>query len=161
MGMLEAVRTGLRKWITFSGRASRAEYWWFYLGNILMMVGLAGAASLVLFAMGERAPLLLRWSVLCLLGLGLLWLYVAQISVIVRRLHDRNLSGFWLLGYLGLAMLGGLSGLFSTTIIMGLSGLTLVSSVLLLVVVAIRGTKGANRYGPDPLIQERPEAVFE
>ena len=77
MGFVEAVRTCLfRKYFVFRGRASRAEYWWFVLFNLLITI-----------------PLALLGPLLFVVGIVLV---VPQLAVGVRRLHDTNRSGWWL-----------------------------------------------------------------
>ena len=74
-----AVSTCLSKYATFSGRATRSEFWWFYLFTLLLSwfaqmavgVSIAGVVSLVLFL-----PLL---------------------AATVRRLHDIGRTGWWIL----------------------------------------------------------------
>jgi len=74
-----AVRTCLKKYSTFTGVASRSEYWYFWLFNLLASV------------------------ILDLIGLGVLrflWflaLVVPGLAVAVRRLHDTGRSAWWLL----------------------------------------------------------------
>jgi uncharacterized membrane protein YhaH (DUF805 family) len=77
MGFVEAVRTCLlRKFWDFGGRASRAEYWWFVLFNVLVTI-----------------PFALLGPLLFVAGIVLL---LPQLAVGVRRLHDTNRSGWWL-----------------------------------------------------------------
>jgi len=64
-----------------------------------------------------------------LLGLFFLASFLPAISVIVRRLHDTDRSGWWY--WIGL--------------------IPLVGAILLLVWFCTRGTSGPNRFGPDPL----------
>ena len=97
--MRVAVTTVLSKYITFSGRASRAEFWWWFLALLLfsMAVGLIDGAfvapMLGFEAFDENAgqPLSIVVSLLLL---------APGISVGVRRLHDTGRSGWWL--FLGL-----------------------------------------------------------
>lgn len=165
MGFQEAVRKCLSKWITFSGRAPRSEYWWFVLFYILVAV-----AFVILFLVVGGAGILSgsgAGPVALVLGLLItvvyIYLMIAGISAIVRRLHDRNMSGWW---YGGLILLniastlltlsgggGGLSALLSL--------LVLVASIALLVFMCLRGTQGPNRYGDDPLGGEGVSDVFE
>lgn len=77
MGFMEAISTCMGKYATFSGRASRSEYWWFYLFTVLM----SWAAALV---GGEALNLLV----------GLVFLTPA-LAAGARRLHDVNKSGWW------------------------------------------------------------------
>ena len=79
MNFLTAITTCLSKFATFSGRATRSEFWWFYLFTLLLSwfaqmavgAGIAGVVSLVLFL-----PLL---------------------AATVRRLHDIGRNGWWIL----------------------------------------------------------------
>ena len=76
----------LKKYAEFSGRATRREYWLFFLVNILIMIGfnlLSGALDSTLIQV-----------------LGVLYILavlVPSIAVYVRRLHDTNHSAWWLL----------------------------------------------------------------
>src|SRR5262245_53715349 len=73
----------LKKYADFSGRAPRAEYWWFYLGYMIFAV--------VLNILISISP------ILGILGLVYLGLLIPMIAVGVRRLHDTNRTGWWLL----------------------------------------------------------------
>jgi uncharacterized membrane protein YhaH (DUF805 family) len=82
-----AITTCLRKFATFRGRASRSEYWWFYLFWFLVM-----AAAIVIGAAINGARTAILFLLIALFGLAL-----PQISAAVRRLHDTDLSGWWYL----------------------------------------------------------------
>ena len=164
----------LRKYATFSGRARRAEYWWFYLFTILAGV----AASLLDSAFGlgssgaggSAASALSNGPINSLLSLGLL---LPTLAVAVRRLHDVNRSGWWLMlpfgallaiavfigifaaGAVGLRTGGEGPGAAAIVAIV-IAGIgVLATFILLLVWFCTRGTDGPNRFGPDPL---HPEA---
>lgn len=79
MSFVEAVKTGFRKYATFEGRASRQEYWYFFLFNILLAVAV---------------PMLQLYGLQGLISLALL---VPSIAVAARRLHDSDRSGWNLL----------------------------------------------------------------
>lgn len=79
----EAISDGFSKYATFSGRSSRSAYWWFYLFYILVLVG----ASIIDAAI--KAPVLT--------GLAVLALFLPSLAVLVRRLHDTDHSGWWIL----------------------------------------------------------------
>ena len=81
--METAVRTVFSKYATFSGRAGRAEYWYFYLFVCILMV------STFLFV-----HLILNDHVFLLSAVALS-LVIPHLAVSVRRLHDINKSG-WL-----------------------------------------------------------------
>jgi uncharacterized membrane protein YhaH (DUF805 family) len=114
---------GLREYAVFAGRAGRREYWLFTLVN-----------TLVLAVLGVATGIGTTWKGLNPLLAGLLLVYalataVPSLAIGVRRLHDSNRSGWWLL--IGLVPLGGL---------------------VLLVFLAFEGTAGPNAYGPDPRV---------
>ncbi len=113
MGMPDAVRLVLTRYADFSGRARRSEYWWFALAYLLAYV----VASLVDQVFGF--PLLTMILLLALL--------VPALAVSVRRLHDTDRSGWWLL--LNLIPFGG---------------------IVVLVFSCMDSQPGANRFGPSP-----------
>ena len=165
MGFQEAVKKCLRDWITFSGRAPRSEYWWFVLFYILVLF----VFGLVFYLLGGAGLMSGGGAGVILLVFGLLvavvylFLMIAGISAVVRRLHDRNMSGWW---YGGLFLLNILSGIVSASAPGGafallLSVLVLIASIALLVIMCLRGTHGPNRYGNDPLGGEGVADVFE
>lgn len=86
MDMGTAVRTCFSKYVTFSGRALRSEYWWFTLFNMLMSVVL-NVVDGVVFGWGAPVAMLSM-----IYGLAA---FLPAISVAVRRLHDHGRSGWW------------------------------------------------------------------
>ena len=98
------------------GRAGRAEFWWFFLANFLI--------SLVLQGLGRGASILAIVSLIYSLAL-----LIPGLAVAVRRLHDTDKSGWWIL----------------------ISLVPLVGIIVLIVFLATDGDPGANQYGnPDP-----------
>lgn len=106
MTFQEAVRACLSKYATFSGRASRSEYWWFYLFMSLLYVGLAivitaiVAYVILLLDQGRASPktVYVMMHGLTFLPLPLyLGLACPFLAAHVRRLHDVGRSGWWLL----------------------------------------------------------------
>lgn len=85
MGFGDAISTCFRKYADFSGRASRSEYWYWYLFRILIIGGIA------IIAIAARAN-----GLLALIALEVMVMLVPSLAVAVRRLHDVNCSG-WLL----------------------------------------------------------------
>jgi len=76
MNFADSVKTCFSKYIDFSGRAKRPEYWWFVLFCILV--------SLVLGMISEVVS-----------GLFSLATLLPSLAVGARRLHDTNRSGWW------------------------------------------------------------------
>ena len=146
----------VEKYADFSGRAPRAEYWWYALALIVVFIVLSIIESILginRMIAGVYGPLTV-----------LLWLatLVPTIAVGVRRLHDTNRSGWWLLLPIvpyalafvlgGAAMMhGGGAGLGAgtgTAMIFMLIGA--VGAIVLLVFYCLPSTPGDNRYGPNP-----------
>lgn len=123
----------------FSGRASRSEYWWFALFIIL-----ANIASSFFWLFPPNVAATLNF----ILGLLLL---PASMGVTVRRLHDRNLSGWWLLVPLFLLVTVVLAGPAAQNAILDLLsfGLTLI----FIIILCMPGYPGANKYGENPLAE--------
>jgi len=100
IGPVGAVKRFFAKYATFSGRASRSEYWWTYLALSLVYLVLGIAAAVIggttstVDAYGERQPgVAFAIPLVLILLVGLITL-VPGIAVAVRRLHDANFSGF-------------------------------------------------------------------
>lgn len=145
MGFTEAVRTVLtQKYATFSGRASRSEYWWFQLFYLLLAIAIAVLAFTAGAFSGQQGGTSSLVVVLMVIG-GLLALALVLpiISLQVRRFHDRNISGWW---YLALIVLGMVPYVGSVT------------GLVITVLSVMKGTEGPNKFGPDPL---RPDARAE
>jgi len=110
----------LQKYADFAGRAPRAEYWWFYLLYLVALI----VAMIVDSIIGSR--LFLSYGLAStLVGLGFL---VPMLAAGIRRLHDTDHSGWWLL--IGLVPLIGV--------------------IVLLIFFVSGGTAGPNRFGEDP-----------
>lgn len=125
MDFSTAVKTCLSKYATFSGRAARSEYWWFFLfvvvGSLILQV-----LELILLGgfVGPDGDIGIFSSIFSLAVL------LPTIAVGVRRLHDRDMSGWWYLLVL-IPLIGGL---------------------ILLFFFVQKGTEGPNRFGPDPTV---------
>lgn len=111
----------LKQYATFSGRARRKEYWYFLLFHIII--------TTVLFAIDDNTGNLAADGEIGLLsGLYTLAVLIPGLAVSVRRLHDTDRSGWWVL--IGL--------------------IPLVGAIVLLVFALQDGTPGQNRFGPSP-----------
>jgi uncharacterized membrane protein YhaH (DUF805 family) len=123
----DAVRTCLSKYVTFSGRATRSEFWFFALFSFLAFVSASifdGLLNLVV-----PAPAMGGYMLSSIVALGLM---LPQISAAVRRLHDLGHSGWWYL--IGLIPVAG--------------------GLVLLVLFCFEGTPSENRFGSNPLAFE-------
>lgn len=111
----------LKKYVVFSGRARRAEYWWFILFNIIISLAL-GAIDGVTGTYSPEAGLGL------LGGLYTLAVLLPSIAVTVRRLHDTGRSGWWFLIFL----------------------VPVIGAIVLLVFMVLDSKPGQNQYGENP-----------
>lgn len=121
MTFVQAIQSGFKNYVKFTGRASRSEYWWFVLFEIICI---AIPYSLMLGETMRGQPGL---------GTGLYWIvalafFLPGLGLSFRRLHDTERTAWWLL--LCLVPIAGL---------------------VVLVFCCLPGTKGPNKFGDDPL----------
>jgi uncharacterized membrane protein YhaH (DUF805 family) len=181
MGMFQAVGSVYANMFNFSGRARRAEYWWFVLFTYLVMFLIQGGFAYWLFtspefsaAMGNPQGMdvlvkryedqVWRWSGLAFVAMLFLY-WIPQLAVTVRRLHDTGRSGWWmfkpiLIGIAAaivLSVLAVFTGNGDPSPALALMAATAptAASIWFLVVLCLPGTHGTNRFGPDP-IPDRP-----
>ncbi len=110
----------LKKYADFSGRAQRAEYWYFVLFNTIIVIILTILdAAFGLYDIQSGIGLLS--------GIYQLGVFIPSLAVSVRRLHDIGKSGWWLL--LGLIPLIG---------------------IVILIIWFATDSKEDNEYGPNP-----------
>ncbi len=160
----------LKRYADFSGRSRRMEYWMFTLGIVivyavfLIIVGAIVGTSVV-GARGNGATGL--FAIMGTLGIfavifGVLWLalLIPVLAVQVRRLHDTNRSGWWIMLWVAPLLLSFVTmGVAISTrdpqgflVINGVLGLVrLVCAIVLLVFFCLPGTTGPNNYGADPM----------
>lgn len=118
------------KYAQFSGRSRRKEFWLFYL--------LITIATIVLTFIDISIGSFDAVSGFGLLsGIFTLAIIVPSLAVSVRRLHDTDRSGWWLL----------------------LSIIPLLGTIVLVVFWCLKGTQGQNEYGDDPLIEVVPNEL--
>jgi uncharacterized membrane protein YhaH (DUF805 family) len=106
----------------FSGRARRAEYWWF--GLVVSIVGIVGVIVVMILSRVSQGLGTIGFAIL---GLGYLGIIIPGLAVTVRRLHDTNKSGWFLL--LSVIPFG---------------------SIVLLVFYCTDSDRGPNKFGPSP-----------
>ena len=92
MSFIQSVETCLKKYVDFNGKASRSEYWWFFLFNFLVVTVGAIADAILLGTSSDSTGI-----IQLLVTFGLL---LPGLAVGARRLHDINKSGWWQLIYL-------------------------------------------------------------
>ncbi|MFG3557629.1 DUF805 domain-containing protein [Micromonospora sp. NPDC047557] len=117
-----AIKSVLSQYVGFTGRARRSEYWWFALFTVLVSIAAAILDSVLGLTFVEG-------STSGVIGLiASLLLLLPTLAVAVRRLHDTDRTGWWVL--IGLV--------------------PLVGAIVLIVFFVQDGTPGANRFGPSP-----------
>lgn len=121
----EAIQSGFSNYANFSGRGPRSAYWWWWLFTVLVSIGaqfLDRGLGIAPMAMetnyGLRAGLIT--------GIASLALLLPSLAVAVRRLHDTDRSGWWLL----------------------IAIVPIIGWLVLIFFFASPGTLGPNRYGP-------------
>lgn len=111
--MAEAVRSYFRNYANFYGRTSRGDYWLVQMFHFFVVLVLTILSALLIF------PALL-------LGLWILVNLVPSFSLFVRRMHDRNVSGWMALLFI----------------------IPTLGSFIMLFLTLLPGTPGVNTYGP-------------
>ena len=130
MGFVEAVKSFYGRYFDFDGRSSRSEYWWVQLFYIIMIIvliipfvmGIMGAES---GNVSDGAAMLSFVPLVLFVLAGI----IPMIAVTVRRFHDQDKSGWMYL----------------------LSFIPYVGGIVIIVFMCLEGTRGENRFGPDPL----------
>jgi uncharacterized membrane protein YhaH (DUF805 family) len=115
MNFQQAIQSGFSNYVNFSGRAARSEDWFWIVFYLLAVV--------VTLAIDTMIGFRLTLSIFAIAVL------LPTIAVQVRRLHDLDRTGWWIL----------------------LHFVPLVGAIVLIIWYCMRGTEGPNRFGPDPL----------
>ncbi len=117
----------LQNYVTFSGRAQRAEYWFFVLFNLLITFGLGMIDGVIgTFDPVSGSGLLSSLYTLAVLLPGL--------AVSVRRLHDTGRSGWWIL----------------------IALVPILGFIVLIIFFVQDSEEGANRFGTNPKSEAPP-----
>jgi uncharacterized membrane protein YhaH (DUF805 family) len=111
----------LKKYAVFGGRSRRREYWYFVLFSLVVSLLLSAVDALLgTFSSSTNVGLLG--------GIYGLAIIIPSIAVSVRRLHDVDRTGWWVL----------------------ISLVPVIGTLVLLVFAVLDGTPGENRFGPNP-----------
>lgn len=109
-----------KNYANFSARAPRSEYWLFTLFYIILSIVIGVVDGVLGMSFGGYGILTIAFS------LGLL---IPSLAVAVRRLHDTDRSGWWVL----------------------ITLIPLIGAIVFIVFACLPGTPGDNRFGPNPL----------
>jgi uncharacterized membrane protein YhaH (DUF805 family) len=107
----------LKKYATFDGRARRKEYWMFQLINTIILIGLL----ILSFTISSSFALIV--------AIYTIGIFAPSIAVTVRRLHDIDKSGSWIL----------------------ISLVPFIGGIWFFILTCTEGTYGPNSYGTDPI----------
>ncbi|QJB68663.1 DUF805 domain-containing protein [Parasphingorhabdus halotolerans] len=134
----------LRRYAEFSGRSQRKEYWMFVLFQVIVFIAL-GLLAVMFGGFGDPTTgeeiSAGAMVFIVILGLFALAMFIPNLAVQVRRLHDTDKSGWWIL--IGLIPI-----------------VNYIGSIVLLVFFCLEGTKGDNKFGTDPKMNENVGEVF-
>lgn len=111
----------LKKYAVFSGRSRRKEYWYFVLFSFIISIVL----SIIDGILGTRSS---SSGLGLLSGIYTLAILIPSIAVSVRRLHDIDRTGWWVL----------------------ISLIPVIGTIVLFIFAVLDGTPGSNRFGPNP-----------
>ena len=131
MNFIDASKAYLLKWNDFSSRSSRSEYWWATLFVSLASYPLGFIVGLVfgfIFYSAGFSDAAVETALLIIILPVQIFLIIASTSLVVRRLHDVNRSGWWYL-----------------------IAFTIIGMIPLFIWFCTKGTNGSNRFGMDPL----------
>ena len=126
MDFSQSTKNYFHKWNDFRTRIPRSEYWFGYLGVMLISTGLVFLIGFIGAALGASPEvinlLILPWQIFTI---------VASTALAARRLHDLNMSGWW-----------------------QLISITIIGLIPLLIWLCSKGTDESNRFGPNPLTSD-------
>ena len=119
------------RYFDFAGRSRRKEYWMFFLLNLIIITVMTTLLfglgfSMDPYAASSGGPV--TWLIFAVLGLYSLIVLIPSIAVQVRRFHDQDKSGWFVL----------------------INFVPYIGGLIVLVFMLLEGTRGPNKYGPDP-----------
>lgn len=117
----------------FQGRSRRAEFWTFALANFVII----SVLSLAMIGFGVVKEPVIGASSGMIAAAYALAVALPSLACTVRRLHDTGKTGWWsVLWFIPVA-----------------------GEIVLMVMLAMDGTRGSNRYGPDPKLASLPASI--
>lgn len=98
MNFGQAIQSGFKNFVTWRGRATRSEYWWWMLFVYLVQIPFSIIYSLsiqnIMFTGEFDVSMFFNWAYYLLVVVGLV-LFLPSLSMLIRRLHDTDRSGGW------------------------------------------------------------------
>ena len=156
MNMVDAVKSVFSKYVGFSGRARRSEFWYWKLATFLASIVFSVVEMVLGLSSDGSGPLSLLFS---------LAVFLPDLAVTFRRLHDTGRSGWWIGGlYLGLIVfalvaglmfVGTMNGVGDSAVGAGVAAIILglgliIYAIIMLVFLCTDSVVGPNKYGPNP-----------
>jgi uncharacterized membrane protein YhaH (DUF805 family) len=118
MNFWQAIASGFSNYVTFSGRAIRSEYWYWVLFSIIGGLATEILDKAMFPDVAAASPLNAVFDLIT---------FLPSLAIAVRRLHDINRTGWWVL-----------------------ITITIIGIFVLIYWACKKGTPGPNRFGPDP-----------
>lgn len=122
MGLFNAVRSVYSHYFTLQGRATRSEFWYFWLYQCLAYLIMSSVCVAISVALQDD-----NGFAFIIIGIFGIFLVIPNFTILVRRLHDSSNSGWWALLFL-------------------LSG----PGTLVLLIFTLLPSEGDNKYGANP-----------
>ena len=140
MSFIESVTTCFQKFVTISGRASRAEYWWYMLFYVLCEIPIFALLAVYIAVKANSSadggfPIIPVVMVTLLICVILFILGIPLLTATIRRLHDTDRDGMWFF----------------------IQFIPYIGSIILLVFMCLPSTPGENRFGQNPY-GEQPDS---
>jgi uncharacterized membrane protein YhaH (DUF805 family) len=129
--MIDWVLEVFSKYAVFSGRARRKEYWYWYLFNFIVSIFIAVVSVVINLPNGTETDNGLGWFGLFINLVAIVYslgIFIPNLAVTVRRLHDTNRSGWWYF----------------------ISMVPFIGGIILLIYLIEDSSPGDNQYGPNP-----------
>lgn len=122
MGMFNAVRSVYSHYFTLQGRATRSEFWYFWLYQCLAYLIMSSVCVAISVALQDD-----NGFAFIIIGIFGIFHVIPNFTILVRRLHDSSNSGWWALLFL-------------------LSG----PGTIVLLIFTLLPSEGDNKYGANP-----------
>lgn len=139
-GFVGSISRAFVGWQDYSGRSTRSEFWWWYLFQLIVSLAIMGVAILIQLVDSGNGAISLFAAIAGFLSLFFsIATFLPSVALSIRRLHDSDRTGWWLLIFL----------------------LPVVGAIVLFVFFVSPSTKGSNRFGSQPFSGQSDEWVTD
>ncbi len=123
---MDAFKDGFRRALTIEGRSNRAQYWLFYLINVVIFMALMFAATMMANPDGTATT---AGQAVAIVGIIYsIILIIPFLTLSIRRMHDLDKSGWWIF----------------------ISAVPFIGGIWFFILTVLPGTEGLNNYGEQP-----------